>query len=282
MKLKISPTIISVGKDILLKKRELRIQSLFTNVINFIDEDDHLISIVSNKIGGGPNNIVVDDIKDFNNMTLIIRDHSVCINDYEYFQEELNYYDDRLPNISFDRSIFIKNIKILKKMIIKKGNPISAIFLLDSLKERNFNSPFKRNLMQYLKKGTNDLLASEFKNGIKLSGTGIGLTPQGDDLINGILLGLGVYEKITGKSTFDIRKSLYKTSNKTNIISQTFLYYSYIGRYYMKFKNLFIAFTENKDINVAIMNYLNIGETSGADILTGFIITMQKLFDLED
>lgn len=282
MKLKTYPAIISVGKDILFRKQKLKFHSVFTNVLNFIDEDNHLISIVSNKIGGGPNNIVINDIKDLDNITLNIRDHTLCINNYEYFKNELNYYDDCLPNIYFDKSIFIKNIKILKRILIEKGDPVSAVFLLDSSREKNFNAPFKRNLMQYLKKGMNNLITSGFKNGVKLSGAGMGLTPQGDDLINGILLGLVVYEKITGRSTFNIRKSLYKTSNKTNIISKTFLYYSYIGKYYEKFKNLFITLTKNKDIDVAIMDYLNIGETSGADILTGFIITMRKLFNLED
>ena len=52
--------------------------------------------------------------------------------------------------------------------------------------------------------------------------------------------------------------------------------------YYEKFKVLIDSLKKNFGLEDAFNDYIDIGETSGADILTGFIVVMEKLLDMED
>ncbi len=282
MRLKTSCKIISLGNYAFSAKGNLKIHSRFNNVINLVDERNLLISVVTKQIGNGPNNIVVDHINglDFDNIS-ITKEH-IIFDDEMIPLNDIVLYDDKIVFDNFSIVTFKKSLQYAKDLLKEKAHPLSAVFLLGASREKNFKDGFQYALMNGLKKGMDELIRSNFTNGKELCGMGIGLTPTGDDLIDGALLALSLFESIGIVKTSSVKKTLYESIGSTNIISRTFLYYSYLGRFYEKFKDLIIAMSNGDRLNEAFYNYLDIGETSGADILTGFIITIEKLLDLED
>lgn len=282
MKLYTSYKIISFGISAFQARGELKIHSWFNNAINLIDKVGNLISLVSKKIGNGPNNIVIDDFSNIDIANIKITKEHIILNDEKILKDKLLIYNDELPKVNIDMSLFKNNLKTLKELLKCKAHPMSCAFLIDKRRKSNFKTDFNRAMMNGIELGMNDLIKSEFTNGKKLSGLGMGLTPSGDDIINGSLLALSIYENITNNDTIAKRKKLYGSSVSKNIVSRTFLYYSYLGRYYEKFKDLFYGLSSKGNLESLAYNYMNIGETSGADILTGFIITMEKLLDMED
>ncbi|MCD6579165.1 DUF2877 domain-containing protein [bacterium] len=282
MRLKTSCKIISLGNYAFSAKGNLKIHSKFNNVVNFTDICGNLVSIVSKIIGNGPNNIVVDDLSVLEPVNIEITNDHIILNNEVNSLDEIEIYNDKFSIENFALEQFKYNLLHIKKSLMVNAHPLSAAFLIDKKREGNFKRGFELALMKSIRKGMDDLIKSGFINGRPLTGIGMGLTPTGDDLLNGTLLAFSIFAIITNTETLKIRKPLYESIGSTNIISRTFLYYSYLGRFYEKFKELITAMSNGDRLNEAFYKYLDIGETSGADILTGFIIAMEKLLDLED
>ena len=62
MKLYTSYKIISIGVSAFQAQGKFKIHSKFKNVINLINQNNDLISLVSKKVGNDPNNIVIGTI----------------------------------------------------------------------------------------------------------------------------------------------------------------------------------------------------------------------------
>ncbi|PKK92466.1 MAG: hypothetical protein CVV62_00180 [Tenericutes bacterium HGW-Tenericutes-7] len=110
------------------------------------------------------------------------------------------------------------------------------------------------------------LAAPGLPSALSILGLGMGLTPLGDDILTGFILGL----QAVGKTLPWIPKLIETAKIKTSQLSYQNLKDTY-DRYY---PNIFIdmmegVFTQN-DIEKA-KAILNLGATSGAGILTGFI-----------
>ncbi len=101
---------------------------------------------------------------------------------------------------------------------------------------------------------------------LSILGLGMGLTPLGDDILTGYILGLNT----VGKTLPWIPQLVMDAQKKTNKLSAQNLSDTY-ERYY---PDLFIDMLEGllieHDIEKA-KSVLNLGATSGAGILTGFI-----------
>ena len=112
-----------------------------------------------------------------------------------------------------------------------------------------------------------------------MKGSGTGLTPSGDDFITGLLAALYIYENITGISSLKKRQKIYEIAKGENYISNTFLYYAAKGFFFERFKNFVISLflLDEKEISINTKLVLSIGNTSGADIITGFLMTLNKL-----
>lgn len=112
-----------------------------------------------------------------------------------------------------------------------------------------------------------------------LKGVGFGLTPQGDDLISGTLVAIYVYGLMEQLSTESLRHEIYERARTSNEISNSFLYYASLGRVYEKFRDVLDALARDSvRIHDAASRFQGIGETSGADVSTGFIVSMKKFY----
>jgi len=116
----------------------------------------------------------------------------------------------------------------------------------------------------------------------RIKGCGFGLTPSGDDFIAGMLSELYLKQKIFSMDISEIRKQIYETAQGDNLISNTFLSLAFEGLFVERFKNFIhsLLYEGHEEIFTKIQEVLNVGETSGADMLVGFIFSMKKVGEL--
>ena len=285
MSLSLAVKVNSVGDKLNFGSRRFhygycKIHSVFNNAVNFYIEDDTIASLVTRSIGGGPNNIVID----VNSLSFIkniyIDGNKIILNDSFICDISSSpTYSSNLFVPSKSLELFSKGLNKFERILKKNAPPLSAAFLIDRRRINFFITPFEKNLAYSLELFSNDVLNGNLKSISKLKGLGVGLTPQGDDILDGFMIALLVYEKLTGVNTEDIRKEIFNLSRGSNIISDTFLYYASLGYLYERMKALILSLFSNDStlIEEAVLNLLNIGETSGADISTGFLLMSKKL-----
>ncbi len=271
----------SIGDDVILDNRYIyKLHSSFENAVNFLSNSGHLISVVTEKVGEGPNNIVVN-ARTVSYITgfKIISDSLVKINNTLYSIHNVHRYNpfiEDLPAINF--GYFIDSFILFKYFLLKKAPLLSSAFLLDDRRKNFFITPFEKNLYTSIKDNVHSFLKGEIDSIKNLKGLGFGLTPQGDDLINGFIIALHLYGKIFNRKTQKISYKIYKLSKGTNVISDTFLRYSVSGKLYSRMKNLLLSMMfHREEVERNTDSLLKIGETSGSDIGTGFILMFEKL-----
>ncbi len=244
--------------------------STFEHVLNF-SEKERLVSIVDDKVGAGPLNIVVNKIEPIKCLKVSKKD--ILINGEKFPKANIEKYNSEMREIpaSIFTEFFLEFIKIVKK----KAEPQSCAFLLDAAREENFKGAFGRNFIAQIKNGINDFIKGNFKEGTrKIRGLGAGLTPSGDDLLGGYLLGLSLCEKMTKKDFSKRKDIIFENAISKNLISNSFLFCYYKGRIDKKLRDLF------KVINVGLLDLIEaktvkiiaVGHNSGSDTLAGIIL----------
>ncbi len=271
----------SVGDDVFHNNLgTYKLHSSFKNAVNFISDDGRLVSIVTEEVGEGPNNLVlnlsnVSDISSFK----ILSDKVVEINEFVLSTDNARVYNSLLYNIKYvDFDYFMDSILLFKYFLLRNASVLSTAFLLDDRRKNFFITPFEKNLYSSIKKNVNSFLNGNLASLKNLRGLGFGLTPQGDDLINGFIIAVHLFGKLFDKETREIRNKIYEFAKGSNIISDTFLRYSVSGKLYSRMKNLILSLLFKKEaIERNTLSLLKIGETSGSDIGTGFILMIEKL-----
>ncbi len=273
--------LVLVGSDVPMESSSVSFHSKFSNAVNLILSNDGLVSIVTNKVGAGPNNIVLN-VKDvsfikivkWNEFHFVINGEVLSRNTVKTYNPLLSIYDVRVSD-------FLTGLNFFERLLIKNAPPLSAAFLLDDRRKNFFITPFEKNLRISIRNNVNKFLEGDLSAISKLKGLGFGLTPQGDDLIDGFVSALVVYELITKENTYLLRNKIFSVAETNNLISNTFLRYAVEGMFYQRVKDLIEAIAlNNKDrIINSTEKLLNIGETSGSDIGTGFVLMSRKLFE---
>lgn len=170
------------------------------------------------------------------------------------------------------------SIKYFNNAQAKVFNTKSLAFLLNEDREAFFTSSFEKAFVKHIKSAYQQILAGDIIEGVKtMKGSGFGLTPSGDDFICGMLYGLEVNAWMNNKNTRELKNKIFETAKGKNPISNAMLYYASIGRYNKKFKELQRSLLcSSNDIEEKLQLFLNHGETSGADMLTGYLLTINN------
>jgi hypothetical protein len=267
---------VSVGDSVNLNECQVRVHTVFKNTVN-CKVDGGLISIVTPAVGSGPNNIVLNssDLTFFSEY----KHNLFNLNNINFSNAKI--FDSEIILNEFDTNDFLSNLNLLERILIKEASPLSCAYMLDERRDGFFITPFEGHLRDHLRvsysKFLNDGSLGEVKS---FKGVGFGLTPQGDDLISGTLIAIYLYGLIEQISTENIRKTIYSLAKTENEISNSFLFYASLGKVYEKFKNLLDAVTYEKDkIYPSALGFLEIGETSGADVGTAFVLATKKFFN---
>ncbi|MHA1448282.1 MAG: DUF2877 domain-containing protein [Candidatus Hodarchaeales archaeon] len=279
--------ILSYGDKISDGKYE--VHSRFEKVINFIiprnndgrikNENKIVVSVVKPEIGGGPTNIVIEGA-DFTSISLLeIDSNRIKLDNIEIIVPSGKFYSSSLERTDIILSLFERNINILKDTLINKGPRKSLVFIHDGARKGEFHSSFDKGYLSRFTAGYEQITGGKIAEGAKMiRGIGYGLTPSGDDFLIGFIAGLYLSQLIHGKNTSKKIELVCDLSLSENYISNTFLLMAKEGLFYEKLKNLCNALMINdaKDIEMKTTLIIDTGETSGADMLTGFLAVFDR------
>jgi hypothetical protein len=252
------------------------LHSAFERVINFRNRiNGALASLVTPDVGPGPSSIVVDSIDEFdlNTGTFEIEPDSLTVGAQSFSLETIPRYDSTIARGTLTIPDTLSHMVTTLETILTEEAPARSVaFLLAPEREKYFESQFERKLLLRFKQAIAILKNGQIEDGLNnIRGLGYGLTPSGDDFIAGYFLAchaLGI-----DPPAFDISGST---------LSATFLEQAHKGFVNANWKAFFetISSTDFGRQKYSIRAILALGETSGADMLTGFVIgliTMRQI-----
>ncbi|MCF6364974.1 MAG: DUF2877 domain-containing protein [Bacteroidales bacterium] len=253
--------------------------SIFNNITNFINDEKNIVSLADDEKYLSPNSIIISGGSHKNVTSIIINSEEIIIDKKSFNKKELKKYN---ASIDFKNSEFksiIKRAEIIIKENISEFNPLSLAFLIEEKLEQNFETRFQKAFVKHIKSAWKEIEKGKIISGVKkVKGSGMGLTPSGDDFITGILYAVILIGESKNIDTSKIRKIIYEAARSNNEISRNMIYHASIGAYFKQFKDLQIALINNdKNIKDYLINLIEIGETSGSDMLTGFFLSLKYL-----
>jgi len=156
---------------------------------------------------------------------------------------------------------------------------LAGIILGDGLSAAG-GDPFDRKLIscligiQQAVKDDNASDAAEWANA--LIGTGVGLTPSGDDMLVGILAAWGLQATTDGQLVFieTVKEYLIRSlAGRTTSISEAFLFHALQGRFSDRVTEFAVAALAQNDFEVeaTVTKLLAFGASSGVDTLCGVV-----------
>ncbi len=236
------------------------IQGIYRSTIH-LSLIDSIITL-GNRVTSGKHHITVDNDIDFYNQNLYIG-QKITINQNIMYVGEIEFILVEEAVISFSPhteiyKIDARFINVLKnlKMMIK-----------DQHYQNLFSYSKQDPLLKYQFEKIDVFLNSPgLPSALSILGLGMGLTPLGDDILTGFILGLNSI----GKTLPWIPKLIEEAAKKTSRLSAQNLKDTYERYYPQTFIDLLTGLFIHHDVEKA-KSILNLGATSGAGILTGFI-----------
>ncbi len=279
--------ILSIGDQ--AKPGTYRLHSRFRHAINFTDiEGRRLVALVTPDIGAGPLNIVVDTPRftaprpatpHTPSGLLRVNRYSVVFAKRRYSLLNAHSYTSLLPvHEGMSPEIFRKKVRGIERLLAEESHPKSLAFLLDPTRTRHFTTSFELALVSHFQNCAPKMLSPA--DAQQLAGCGFGLTPSGDDFIAGILLGLNTLHALgLGSRRTRLASKLRSAATGRNPLSNAFLEMACRGRASGGMQNLVTALVYDNDAGIrrAARKVMQVGETSGADFLVGFVMTLERL-----
>ena len=291
-----SLSIAPAVNDWLANSRHPHILHVFDHACNLINERREVLSIVTQQIGNGPFNLVIEDDVMFSEYINVETSISISDNQFTLGDLTLLTTDAKLWHPCPDWEVLhAKRNDILNQLI---SLPISNYL------KRGFDTPFDDHSgllnHQHFLIAQSQIPNLRFSNSLisaltiadlpsaltaaqKLAGLGQGLTPAGDDFILGAILATWIIHPI------EIARVLAKEIANTAAPLTTSLSAAYLksagrGEAGILWHNFFDALSagDSSAIQLQISKLLSIGETSGADTLAGFIGTFISYAESED
>ena len=190
-----------------------------------------------------------------------------------------------------------KNLKILEKFVANNGRREGLGQLLSHIDEiaigkisstSNFNEiakivlPSLMNLFKAIKSESVDEIKKISGN---LIGLGPGLSPSADDALMGLMISLWWSTNSLSGDIGRVKKineAIISHASKTTLLSQQLLRHAAIGETNEVVEILLdgIFMGEPEDIGVGAQRVLNIGETSGIDMMAGILLGLRAGFTL--
>lgn len=261
-------------KDWLVTSRQPRVLHIFDGVCNLINEHGEILSVVMTEIGNGPFNLVIGDEAFFEHLSsqslvsnflnqLSVGDFTIDTANatvwdphpaWETLQTERNHIVDQVQRLSITNYPAYAGLQ----------SPVSA--LLETAPWDQFTSSL----------AAGDVQSSSI-SARQLAGLGPGLTPTGDDFIMGSLHAAWIIHplEIAQRLTVGIAET---AAPLTTSLSAAWLRAAGKGEAGVLWHALFeaLADSNSSQIQRGIDKILNVGATSGADALAGFIGTFRS------
>lgn len=270
--------LLSIGDC--LPPGDYRVFARFAKVVNFIGAGD-IIALVQPAVGAGPANIVLHEDAWRNYRTLQVSDDAVQLDGTRMPLDETIRYDSALRLRILDERLFAANLAILEQVLLAAAPPESMVFLLDPGSRQNSRGTFAKALAERFFAAAALIRENDFAGSIPLlRGAGPGLTPAGDDVIAGMLLALQVERQSRGSIPQALIERIYRQARGENPLSNAFLSHARAGRVFAAMKDLLNSLNEGApaEIRRHALALLARGATSGADLATGFCLTLRQFW----
>lgn len=249
----ISDISLNLYRD-LLGEQTAYIHSKYKNTIN-LDLNGKIISLQSTRLAKTPMALIVNNDIDLETLKIDagdkvkINESIIHIANYQFNYKEANTWNPQLDISIEDEEINFTN---------------TIIFLSNILDISPKKSPIG---IQQIK------IVEEL---IKFIGSGIGLTPSGDDFIIGFLSTLFVFEEESHLLQYYREKLIHGISNlldKTTFLGKEFLKYACNREFSDIIHGFYGSLKENNRNHIlnSTMEILKLGHSSGADTLSGII-----------
>jgi hypothetical protein len=167
----------------------------------------------------------------------------------------------------------------LRREVFPLAPSESLIGLFGSAQKATATSGFAAEMAKVLRTG-----AAEFQQGDLLVGArtmrggGFGLTPSGDDFIAGFLVGMAAAEALGGRRSALERDAILAAALGKNELSNHFLRLAADGAMFASLRDA-VSGTLKGAVEMALegaTRLLRVGETSGADMLMGFMTFVER------
>ena len=275
---------ISLAPDVLnwlAYSQHPRILHVFDHACNLINERKEVLSIVTSQIGNGPFNLVIED--------------DVLFSDYLRAQSSISIHSNQLHVGALDictTSVQLWNPRPdWERLHGRRDDVFNQIIKLSPINYQKWglDMPFAKTAQDYA--ATTSLSTALTKADIptalirtrQLAGLGQGLTPAGDDFIVGAVLAAWIIHppevaRVLAEQITNTAAPL------TTSLSAAWLKSAGRGEAGILWHNFFDALSsaDPKQIQDTANHILAIGETSGADALTGFIATFSSYTELRE
>ncbi len=296
--------LLSIGDQI--RPGTYRLHSRFSRAVNF-ERRGRLVAVVDETIGPGPLNIVLRRRSaDFQTAVsricnpqgpetarsasrlrtcdaaecksaLRVGSGSVLFEGRCYHFTSRQRYHSNLSLSALNPRRFERNLSTLGEALRDASPSKSLAFLLDSRRLSHFQGTFDRTFAAQITRGVDDVFHGCLLAGIRrLRGCGLGLTPAGDDFIAGLLIGLHLLQKLHGWDYQPTANAVFRAARGDNIFSNTFLDLARRGLLFGRMKDLLQALVSGsaREVRKTAQKLFTIGETSGADLATGFFMAI--------
>lgn len=285
-----------------ISNQELKVHSIFKRVINFIDMDRQIYSILQNHLDNGPCAMRLQVDKDYN-----FTDLNIEVNDRVNIEQDALKIDEKIviylkntelwsPDLlkiqvnENDKINFSKNIKLFNEYFLQNAvDGGSKYFYINKL--INLEKTYRvsiiekelKNRIEIFLLRLNESLEELNKSIISVIGFGNGLTPSGDDFLVGFITALNSIEVEKSKLLFKkIKYILENISLSTTDISKNMIKASIEGNSREIIIN-FIKQIFNDDregLYHSIDEIFSIGSSSGADLSVGIILGLLYGLDI--
>jgi len=242
----------------LATSQQPRILHVFDHTCNLINEDRDVLSIVTPQIGNGPFNLVIED--------------DVLFSEQLSLQSQISNSPNHLSlgnlNINIEGAKLWSPRPDWEKLHARKDDILNQLTKLPITNYQFSNSPASNSLVSALADAD---LSSALSAAQQLAGLGQGLTPAGDDFIMGAIYAAWIIHpanvsKVLAEEITNVAVPL------TTSLSAAWLRSAGRGEAGILWHDFFNALVtgDTSDLQLRMTRLLSVGETSGADAMSGF------------
>jgi len=292
--------LLSVGDCV--ESGSYRIHSRFRQVINFVQGETRLTSVVCPDIGEGPQNIVVEGVNLNRIRALFIDDQHIQMDGVSWPIQEMSRFDSRsIPSQSVFSEHRVQEVLSLLHEKIKQHAPDRSLVFLLPVRSPAFtrsclppvarrprergtpNKKFERTMAEHLIRAARAVLHDGSAEEIlRMRGAGWGLTPCGDDFLVGCFAALWLWQAWSGRDCSarieQLAQRVQAYESRGNLISDAALRLAAEGHFNVNMQWLFhvVMDVDSAGIEKAVIHLLQTGASSGADTATGFYLMLKK------
>ncbi|MCW5873666.1 MAG: DUF2877 domain-containing protein [Anaerolineales bacterium] len=266
--------------------QEARVLYAFEAVVNLINQDAHILSLVDARIGDGPFSLVLEEFPTGTQATsrLLVFENGLWLDDWLIDAEEASAWQPvpdwaslqaapaLMQHAAGDISALLAAhapADSLARLVLAAAGASVLPARIQQLAEQN---------IPLLLDGITTQDADRVQEAArKLAGVGPGLTPAGDDLLLGAMYGLWATRSAAAAGELAALMANV-ASERTHALSAAWLAAGSRGEAAAPWHQLVDAITAQDPaaLQAAVMRILPTGHTSGADALAGFVAVLQE------